>query len=425
MKFKLKASIPVLVFVCLFVTTVQGSAPDRLGAYDFSYQSAGDLRVRPAQVFDDGRSTYFQFRAGEPVPAIFAVTPNGPSLLVPEAEGPYIRVAAVASGYVLRLGYGLGRVAYTGGGRTMPVSDLSQAVPNQQASAAAERLIAASAQIQGLPSEMMQPAHRVALEINSYATPIKGDRTVWTGPEEVAQDYSIPFVLGRSKLGPTAVKILRSLGGTMHGATNIEVTAHDDQTYREGLAEARANAIADALTGAGIPRSRIIIKTSAQVVEGSSKGVVIGASIKARTVPAPKQPEAVAAPRLASSDPFEAIVLQLRSGQLTPSQAAAALDGVRTATTSIVAPTLSRGVGPWAVRKADGTFENMLKRWGQDSGWRVLSKGAPSIEIHGDAEVDRREFLQAADYAITQAKQAGYRIKATAYSNNVLVLTGE
>ena len=425
MKLKLKATIPVLVFVCLFVTTVQGSAPDRLGAYDFSYQSTGDLRVRPAQVFDDGRSTYFQFRAGEPVPAIFAVTPNGPSLLVPEAEGPYIRVAAVASGYVLRLGYGLGRVAYTGGGRTMPAIDLVQAVPSQQASAAVERLIAASAQIQGLPSEMMQPAHRVALEINSYATPIKGDRTVWTGPEEVSQDYSIPFVIGRSKLGPTAVKMLRSLGGTMHGATKIEVTGRDDQTYREGLAESRAAAIADALTRAGIPRSRIVIKTSAQVVEGSSKGVVVGASIRARTVPASKQPEAVAASRPAANDDVEAIVLQLRSGQLTPSQAVAALDGVRASPSSIAALTLPRGVGPWAVRKSDGTVENMLKRWAQDSGWRVLSKGAPNIEIHGDAEVDRREFLHAADYAITQAKQAGYRIKATAYSNNVLVLSGE
>ena len=116
---------------------------------------------------------------------------------------------------------------------------------------------------------------------------------------------------------------------------------------------------------------------------------------------------------------------QLRGGQLTPSQAAAALDGVRASSPSISSPALTRGVGPWAVRKSDGTVENMLKRWGQDAGWRVLSKGAPNIEIHGDAEVDRREFLHAADYAITQAKQAGYRIKATAYSNNVLVLTGE
>ena len=425
MKFKLKATIPILVFVSLFGTTVQGSAPDRLGAYDFSYQSTGDLRVRPAQVFDDGRSTYFQFRAGEPVPAIFAVTQNGPSLLVPEAEGPYIRVADVASGYVLRLGYGLGKVAYTGGGRTMPAIDLVHAVPSQQPSVAVERLIAASAQIQGLPSEIMQPAHRVALEINSYATPIKGDRTVWTGPEEVSQEHSIPFVIGKSKLGPSASKMLRSLVGSMHGATRIEVTGRDDQTYREGLAESRATAIADALAVAGIPRSRIVIKTSTQVVQGRSKGVVVGASITTRTVPAPKQPEAVATHRSTVNDHVEAIVSQLRSGQLTPSQAAAALDGVRAASPSIVASPLSRGVGPWTVRKSDGTVENMLKRWGQDSGWRVLSRGAPSIEIHGDAEVDRREFLQAADYAITQAKQAGYRIKATAYSNNVLVLTGE
>lgn len=425
MKFKLKATIPVLVFASLAVTTVQGSAPDRLGAYDFSYQSTGDQRVRPAQVFDDGRSTYFQFRAGEPVPAIFAVTQQGPSLLVPEPEGPYIRVPAVASGYVLRLGYGLGKVAYTGGGRSMPAVDLAPETVRQPSSAAVERLIAANAQIQGLPPEMTQPAPRVALEVNSYATPIKGDRTVWTGPEVVSQDYSIPFAVGKSKIGPSAFKMLRSLAGSMQGATKIEVTGRDDMTYREGMAEARAVAIADALAAAGIPRSRIVIKTSAQVVQGGSKGVVVGASITTRTVPAPKQPEAVAAPRPAGNGHVDAIVAQLRSGQLSPSQAAAALDGARASSPSMGALVGARSVGPWAVRKTDGTVENMLKRWGQDAGWRVLSKGAPNIEIHGDAEVDRREFLHAADYAITQAKQAGYRIKATAYSNNVLVLTGE
>lgn len=425
MKFKLKATIPVLVFASLAVTTVQGSAPDRLGAYDFSYQSTGDQRVRPAQVFDDGRSTYFQFRAGEPVPAIFAVTQQGPSLLVPESEGPYIRVPAVASGYVLRLGYGLGKVAYTGGGRPAPAVDLAQETVRHPSSAAVERLIAASAQIQGLPPEMTQPAQRVALEVNSYATPIKGDRTVWTGPEEVSQDYSIPFAIGKSTIGPSAFKMLRALAGSMQGATKIEVTGRDDMTYREGMAEARAAAIADALAAAGIPRSRIVIKTTAQVVQGSSKGVVVGASITTRTVPAPKQSEAVATHRTAGNGHVDAIVAQLRAGQLSPSQAAAALDGARASSSAVAATVGARSVGPWAVRKTDGTVENMLKRWGQEAGWRVLSKGAPNIEIHGDAEVDRREFLHAADYAITQAKQAGYRIKATAYSNNVLVLTGE
>lgn len=426
MKFKLKATIPVLVFACLAVTAVQSSAPDRLGSYDFSYQSSGDQRVRPAQVFDDGRSTYFQFRAGEPIPAIFAVTQQGPDLVLPEPQGPYIRVPTVAAGYVLKLGYGIGKVSYVGVGRPVPAADLSP-VPAErpQQAAAVGRLLAASTQIAGLPPEMTQAAPRVALEVNSYATPIKGDRTVWTGPEEVSQDYTVAFVTGKSKLGPGAIKTVRTLAATLRGATKVEITGRDDMTYREGVAEARAAAVADVFAAAGIPRSRIVIKTSSQVVQGPTKSIVVGASIVARTVPAPIATDPTlqaSSPRAGGNGQVEGIVAQLRSGQLSPSQAARALDGIRSAPS---AGPSARQFGPWAVKKTDGTVENMLKRWGQDAGWRVLSKGAPTVEIHGDAEVDRREFLHAADYAITQAKQAGYRIKATAYSNNVLVLTGE
>ena len=69
-----KVSAPsILALALLSLTPVHGSGPDRVGHYDFSYQAAGDNRVRPVQVFDDGKSTFFQFRAGEPVPAIFAI----------------------------------------------------------------------------------------------------------------------------------------------------------------------------------------------------------------------------------------------------------------------------------------------------------------------------------------------------------------
>lgn len=422
MKFKLKATIPVLVFASLAVTAVQSSAPDRLGSYDFSYQSSGDQRVRPVQVFDDGRSTFFQFRAGEPIPAILAVTQEGPDLVLPEPQGPYVRVPTVAAGYVLKLGYGIGKVSYVGAGRAAPPELNPVAAERPQQAAAVGRLLAASSQIAGLPAEMTQPAPRVALEVNSYATPLKGDRTVWTGPEEVSQDYTVPFVTAKSKLGPGAIKTVRTLAATLRGATKIEITGRDDMTYREGVAEARAAAVADVLAAAGIPRSRIVIKTSSQVVQGPTKSVVVGASIVARTVPAPIPSDSTlqaSSPRAAGAHQVDGIVAQLRSGQLSPSQAARALDGIQSG------PSPVRHVGPWSVKKTDGNVESMLKRWGQEAGWRVLSKGAPTVEIHGDAEVDRREFLHAADYAITQAKQAGYRIKATAYSNNVLVLTGE
>lgn len=426
MMFNLKKSYPAWVFATLAFTTAHGSTPDRLGVYDFSYQSTGDQRVRPAQVFDDGRSTFFQFRAGEPVPAIFAVTQNGPTLLVPEAEGPYIRVASISAGYVLRLGYGYGKVAYTGTGRSLPSQEAFVPPQRPPSQLAVNRLIAASADIQGLPAEMTAPAPRVALEVNSYATPIKGDRTTWTAPEDTIQEFAIPFVIGKGAIGPASSKLLRSLITPLQAATKIEITGHDDPTYREGTAQARANAIANALAAMGIPRSRLMIKTSTVVVSGESKSVVVGATVKARTASQPSVPDGGDAnqKRVPANGQVESIVAQLRNGQMSPSQAARALDGVREGTPQDTG-VAGRAVGPWAVKKTDGTVENMLKRWGQDAGWRVLNKGAPTIEIHGDAEVDRREFLHAADYAITQAKQAGYRIKATAYSNNVLVLTGE
>jgi hypothetical protein len=81
----------------------------------------------------------------------------------------------------------------------------------------------------------------------------------------------------------------------------------------------------------------------------------------------------------------------------------------------------------WLVRKADQTYENMLKRWGEDVGWRVVWEKAPRIAItaDGDRPVPHPEFLAAANYVVSQLKGAGYAIKAEAFDNNYLVITGE
>lgn len=442
MKFNLKPTIPVFVGAVLAFTSAQGSSPDRIGAYDFSYSSFGDQRVRPAQVFDDGRSTFFQFRAGEAVPAILAVTNQGPTLLVPSAEGPYVRVPSVASGYVLRMGYSVGQVAYTGHGRAqvaLPAPVAPAAVASAPQAVALGRLLATASAIQGLPAEMTQPAPRIALDVNSYATPLKGDRAQWTTPVETSQDFSVPFFKGSAKLGPTGIKTVRALAASMSRAQKIEITGRDDDTYREGLAEARAAAVADVLAATGIDRSRIQIKTTAVLKTGPNKSTVVGASIVSQTTrayvpesqqqPHPSAGSAVAA-RANADSALDQVIARLRAGQITPAQAAQALEAARTAPAAThaggghMAPKRAMP-SRWLVRAADGSVENMLKRWASDSGWTVVNKGAPQIAINGDAEVQRPDFLQAADYAITQAKQSGYRIKATAYSNNVLVLTEE
>jgi len=56
-----------------------------VGQYHFGWKLSGNRAVAPLQIFDDGRRTWLQFPAGQPVPAIFARLPNGDQLLMPTA----------------------------------------------------------------------------------------------------------------------------------------------------------------------------------------------------------------------------------------------------------------------------------------------------------------------------------------------------
>lgn len=424
MKLNLKPTIPVFFGAVLALTSVQGSAPDRVGSYDFSYQSSGDQRVRPAQVFDDGKSTYFQFRSGEPVPAILAESPSGPILMVPELEGPYVRVTSVSGAFILRLGYGVGRVSYLGEGRATSAPTRTEVQPGASVPPASmQRLLAASAQIHGLPAEMVAPAPRVALEVNSYATPIQGDLAVWTAPPQETEEVTVPFVSGASSLGPQGTRVARSFAARYSTANRIVVTGIDDATYGEGVANARARAVGRILSQAGIAPEKIVYRESAQPRADGSSGVVIGVAMVAHVDgPTVATRPAVNRGAAGSSNHVQAIVAQLQSGQLTPSQAVAALDQARAGAPVATAAPAAQSKN-WEVRASDGNVASMLKRWGDENGWRVVIQKVPEVKIHGDASFERAGFLQAADYVVSQAKQSGFPIKAVAYQNNVLVLS--
>src|SRR5690606_14399508 len=57
--------------------------------YHFEWQLSGHRAVAPLQVFDDGNKTWLQFPPGQPVPAIFAIAPEGDRLLRPRLQGDY------------------------------------------------------------------------------------------------------------------------------------------------------------------------------------------------------------------------------------------------------------------------------------------------------------------------------------------------
>lgn len=113
---------PVLILlVCLLPACAsvpqwasQGSPLTRRPAspsqFSFNWQLSGDRAVAPLQVFDDGRRTWLQFAPGQPVPAIFEVTPAGDRPLPYRVEGPYVVLQGVWPQLALRGGHLQSRV---------------------------------------------------------------------------------------------------------------------------------------------------------------------------------------------------------------------------------------------------------------------------------------------------------------------------
>lgn len=87
------------------------------GGYDFAYRVSGDRRVAPVQVFDDGQSTYIQFKTGQTVPAIFMAGEGGEQLASAVTRGGYVVLAGTASEWVMRIGSVVSAAQYEGDAR--------------------------------------------------------------------------------------------------------------------------------------------------------------------------------------------------------------------------------------------------------------------------------------------------------------------
>ena len=83
---------------------VRVAAPAAPVARNRAYTLTGAARLRPAQVFDDGRSTYFHWPPGQAVPAIFLVEGRAEALVNHRTEGAFVVVDRTARRFVLRSG---------------------------------------------------------------------------------------------------------------------------------------------------------------------------------------------------------------------------------------------------------------------------------------------------------------------------------
>ncbi len=80
----------------LLALLLSASAPAaELQGFSFDYQITGDRSIAPFQVFDDGTSTFLQFRDPNKIPVIFVRDDKGSRLASTENQGSYLRIPAL------------------------------------------------------------------------------------------------------------------------------------------------------------------------------------------------------------------------------------------------------------------------------------------------------------------------------------------
>ncbi len=76
------------------------------GRRNLAYEVQGGAELQPSEVSDNGRFTIMRFPAGQVIPAVYQVTPDGAESLVPfDVRGEFVVVHATAKQFRLRRGH--------------------------------------------------------------------------------------------------------------------------------------------------------------------------------------------------------------------------------------------------------------------------------------------------------------------------------
>lgn len=426
--FKFKQTFLASFLLCFAASGITSSSErSPIDRFSFDYAMSGDLKARPLQVFDDGNKTYLQYRANQDIPAF--ITSRTGELMMPTQEGPYTVLSGVPRDFVASMGSALARITHA-----TAMSNAAQYVTrSNQSPVPTERIqpqvLVASAQ--QISTNAPRYETRNDWESNSYATPVRGDQVAWA-PSISESSKVITFDRGSAKLSRDLEQRAKKMAAEVVGASRVVISASDDAKPGDAGGAERARVIRNYLISAGVNPSVISSKIGFLFDDQLQK---VGAKLlNPVTVTwyvqsAPSRDRVMAKAPAATDDTLN-IVTMLRSGRITPSQAVQMLQSTASPVPQSTQPAVATKPSmptSWFVRKDDQTVEKMLARWASEAGWRVVWKGAPQVQINADSEraLSKPDFVQAADYVITQAKALGYQITATAYSDRVLVVTGE
>lgn len=375
---------------------VSHAADSGLNGYDFSYAIAGDSRVTPIQVFDDGAQTFFQFKAAENAPAIFLFNKGRQELAQVTARSPYFVVSGLGQRFSLRSGTAIASVDYVGGRRNAPVlptaRDAADTPAPKSAPAPAGDAERQLAMIQSRVAELGARGRQMASEVR--VVHVSEDR----GTQAVAskETTTVPFHRGKSTLGPLGNRTMAKLAQSAGSAEAVMITGRGDPNNLE-LGTDRAITLRDFLTSHGVRAEKIRLAEGQAARASGTKDVYFSevtlvataALDPRRDVPAGAMDSAQAVGRRVSSIQtsqsllpanllplVSATVALLDEGAISREVAAEILERMLRSqntpkTTHIVA---SKPV--WEISPADGTLRNAFTRWAGAAGWQ-LSWDAP------------------------------------------------
>ena len=413
----MKAAAPIArIALAAMVMATAGNAPSlaatstTFGGFNFGYLVSGVGRIQPPiQIFDDGvGKTYFQFRVGQTVPAIFSATGE---LLVPTAEGPYHWVSSLARDFTLVLGEARLRVRHS----SVPAGVVDPLLPLPGAAGAAE----------------VAARNTRDLTQSSFAAPVRGDVIEWR-KEGRPVEQPVLFVKGSRDMAKDVRAAIARLGVKIGETTKVVVVGREDQSMKEGLAEGRAKALRDALVDAGVPRENIATQIGAEIgaPTGKGKSQLVASTIRWTPVTVVAAPEPQRRPAQAHAPasvqlppPLPALALPAALAQATPAASAPVAEAGKGA--SVVSPALPAPVShlqSYDIRARDGSAADAIGRWASAAGYELVWEAPrPAIDMH----VEAANFLDAVKHAMANLKRAGYPVKAIAYSDRVVQVIKE
>ncbi len=213
----------------------QASAPKPVPLkYRFDYTVSNAAPISLLRVFDDGGSTYFQFRGNPPEALVIsAETASGESVIPHESMGSYAVIRGVY--------------------RQSSIASANQPV-------AARKLgeIAPMANIG--PVVLPKPIPQAAVPVKSEPVPVLRQESA----ASATVLHTIRFARNSSRLGPRGKSDLAAVLSDANRASEIEIRVRPfylNERASIRLAEARAATIREALSAAGVDGSSIRIDT--------------------------------------------------------------------------------------------------------------------------------------------------------------------